>query len=357
MADGTHSTQLRLARPSFRVDGQEQPTLSGGLLTLQISENTQGLYRCEASFGNWGPAEGGTGFLYFDRRLLDFGKPFQVTLGQDVLFDGRITALEARFPEASPPELTVLAEDRLQDLRMTRRTMSYEEVSDSAVIEEIARRHGLTPSVDVSGPTYKVLAQVNQSDLAFLRERCRTIDAELWVEGKTLHAKAHGRRTGPPVELGYRNELREFTVLADLAGQRTSVVVGGWDVRGKSELKHEATDSVLGAELEGGTSGASVLASALGERKEALVHTVPLNADEARARAETFFRLSARRFLVGRGTAETSARLRVGAHVQLRGLGDLFSGKYYLTDVKVRFDGARGLRTEFVGERPGLGNA
>ncbi|CAM4520503.1 phage late control D family protein [Corallococcus exiguus] len=355
MADGTDSSQLKTSRPTFHVDGQAQPTLTGGLLLLRIAENTQGLYRCEATFGNWGPSGGGTGFLYFDRRMLDFGKPFQVRLGQAVLFDGRITALEARFPEASPPELTVLAEDRLQELRMTRRTQTYEGLSDAAVIEEVARRHSLTAQVDVRGPTYKVLAQVNQSDLAFLRERCRTLDAELWVEGSTLHAQTHEKRAGTPLVLGYHNELREFSVLADLAGQRSEVMVGGWDVRGKEALKHVATDSVLGAELDGGLSGASVLGSALGERKEVLVHTVPLNSDEARARAETFFRLSARRFLVGRGIAEPNPRLRAGARVELRGLGQLFSGKYYLTDVTVSFDGTRGLRTEFVGERPGLG--
>ena len=36
------------------------------------------------------------------------------------------------------------------------------------------------------GPTYKTLAQVNQSDLAFMRERARSIDAELWMDGSKI---------------------------------------------------------------------------------------------------------------------------------------------------------------------------
>ncbi len=358
MADGSAAaTHIRVSRPAFRVGGQDQPTLATGLLELSIHESTLGLYRCEARIGNWGPSGGGTGFLYFDRKLLDFGKPFQVKLGADLLFDGRITALEARFPEGSPPELAVLVEDRFQDLRMTRRTRTFPNASDADVIQQIASQHGLTAQVDVNGPTYKVLAQVNQSDLAFLRERCHTIDAELWMEGSTLHAQSRTGRAGQPLTLGYGNELREFTVLADLAGQRTSVTVGGWDVQAKKELKQEATDSVLGGELEGGTSGASLLSSTLGDRKEVLVHTVPLDASEARSRAETFFKLGARRFLTGHGTAQTDARLRVGARVDLQGLGSLFSGKYAVTEVKHLFDGARGLRTEFAAERAALGPA
>jgi hypothetical protein len=49
-------------------------------------------------------------------------------------------------------------------------------------------RDGLSAKVRADGPTYKILAQVNQSDLAFLRERARTIDAELWLDGRTLNA-------------------------------------------------------------------------------------------------------------------------------------------------------------------------
>lgn len=358
MANALQATALRAARPSFRVGGQDVPALSSGLLGLTLEESTQGLYRCEATFGNWGATSGGIGLLYSDRATFDFGKPLQVRLGRDVLFDGRITALEGRYGEASPPELTVLAEDGLQPLRMTRRTRTFTESSDADVIQRIASEHGLGASVDVEGPRHAVLAQVNQSDLAFLRERCRAIDAELWVEGRTLHAQPRtGRAAAAPLALRHGRELYEFTVLADLSGQRTSVTVAGWDVGAKKELKYEATDSVLAGELDGGTSGPGLLASAFGERKEVLVHTLPLGHEEARARAESFLKLGARRFVTGRGTAQTDARLRVGGRVELGGLGALFNGRYYVTGVKHLFDGANGLRTEFTVERPGLGRA
>lgn len=353
MADD--SKGLKASRPTIVVGGEDNAQLGGGLSRLLIAEDTNGLYRCEARFSNWGPINSTTDFLYFDRSTLDFGKDFEIKLESDSLFKGKIMGLEATFPEGQSPEITVLAEDRFQDLRMNRRTRSFTDVSDADVINQIANDHGLSPSVDLSGPTYKVLAQVNQSDLAFIRDRARAVDAELWMEGDTLNAKSHTGRNGTDLQLKYGNQLRDFTVLADLAMQRTSVAVNGWDVSSKSALQHEATDSVISSELNGDTSGVSILQSALGARKESLAHTVPLNHDEAQHEAEAFFKMSARRFVVGRGVAETKASLRVGTKLDLQGLGPLFTGKYYVVEAKHIFDLGKGLRTEFRSERLGIG--
>ncbi|HYV02464.1 MAG TPA: hypothetical protein VEM93_09075 [Actinomycetota bacterium] len=352
--DGSGS-RIAASRPNVAVAGQDDASLAEGLLSLRIHEAADGLFSCEATFGNWGARDGRVSFLYFDRQKLDFGKEVAISLGSDTLFSGRITGLEARYPEGQAPQITVLAEDRYQDLRMVRRTRTFADVSDADVFTQVASDHGLTPDVQVGGPTYRVLAQLNQSDLAFLRERARTIDAELWMSGSTLSARARSDRRGTTATLGYGNELREFTVLADLAGQRTSVTVNGWDIGGKQSLSETATESAVQGELNGGQGGSSILATALAQRKESVASIVPLSSREAQSRAETLYKRVARRFLAGRGVTQTNADLRVGARVKLEHLGDLFSGEYYVTEVVHRFDDANGLRTEFAVERPALG--
>jgi hypothetical protein len=259
---------VRAARPTVSLAGRDNPSLVEGLLSLLVVETTAGLYRCEATFGNWGNTNGTVGYLYFDRSLLEFGRDLQIRLGADAIFSGRIMGLEAHFPEGRGPEVNILAEDRFQDLRMTRRTRSFSNLSDAEVINQIAADHGLRASVNLSGPRHEVLSQINQSDLAFLRERARALDAELWMEGGTLNVKSHARRNGSTLRMTYGDELREFSVLSDLSGQRTTLSVSGWDVAAKAALHHEATDSVISGELNGDLSGASVLRSALGPRKE-----------------------------------------------------------------------------------------
>lgn len=349
-------TAIHAARPTIVVDGEDKAFLAAGLLGLTVHETAVGLARCEALFGNWGNKDGRIDFLFFDRDVLEFGKALAIKVGETTLFDGRITALEANFPEGRPAEIAVLAEDRLQDLRMTRRTRTFADMSDSDLFSRLANDHGLSPQIDVSGPTHKALAQVNQSDLAFMRDRARAIGAEIWVEGTTLHAQPRpARGGGGPVRLTYGNQLREFQVLSDLAHQRTSVRVGGWDVAGKSALSVEATDSVISSEVGNDDSGVSILKSALGERKEGLAHGVPVTQQEAQARAESHFRSIARRFVTGHGVAQTDGALRVGVSAEFDGLGPLFNGKYYIAEVRHLFDGVRGLRTEFTAERPAIG--
>ena len=329
--------------------------MSQGLLQLSVHECVQGLYRCEARFGNLGPQSDKINYLYFDRKKLDFGKQFQVKIDADVIANGRISALEARFLEGEPPEVSVLVEDRFQDLRMTRRTRTFDNVTDSDVMTSIANDHGLQPNINLTGPTYKVLVQVNQSDLAFLRERARAIEAELWMDDTKLYAKPRSARSATPIKMTYGGDLLEFAVLADLAGLRTTVTASGWDVSSKDGVKEDATDSVISGELNGDASGVSILQSAFGARKENLAHSVPFNSQEAKAVAESFFKMSARRFVVGRGTAQGNAKVKVGSTVELSALGPLFDGKYYVSEVHHTFDSAHGFRTAFTVERPGIG--
>jgi uncharacterized protein len=356
MAGNGAAAALRSSRPTIAIGGQESSALAQGLLALRIEENTDGMYRCELSAANWGPVGGGVGFLYFDRREIDFGKELRIKVAGETLFEGRITALEGGYPEGSPPILTLLAEDRMHDLRLKRRTRTFVDQSDEQVCRQLAGEHGLSADVSASGPSHRLLAQLSQSDLAFLRDRCRAIDAEIWVEGRTLMVRSHrDRADARPLELGYGGQLREFTVIADVAGQTGSVTVGGWDVASKAAIVERANESAIQPELNGAEAGAAILARAFASRATTVVHTAPISGPEARARAAALYRQRARRFVQGRGLAETSARLRVGRLVKLQGIGPLFNGDYYLTLVRHVFDPVLGLRTEFGAERPGLG--
>jgi phage protein D len=97
------------------------------------------------------------------------------------------------------------------------------------------------------------------------------------------------------------------------------------------------------------------LRQAFGERPDTLAHAVPASGAQARALAEASFRHLARRFVVGRGVAETKPELRVGAKVTIKGVGPLFEGDYTVTDVAIRYDAELGLRTEFACDRPAIG--
>jgi phage protein D len=356
------SPTLRVARPAIKVDGQTKAELAGGLQSMLVEETTDGLYRCELTLFNWGAKGGEIGYLYFDRQLLDFGKSISVetaaTGDPGTVFSGRIMGLEARCSQSQTPQITVLAEDRLQDLRMTRRTRSFEQMSDEDAIRQIASQHSLQAQIELDGSpvTHRILAQVNQSDLAFLRERARAIGAEVWAADQTLYVKSRSHRSSADVTLTYGQNLVEFTVLADLAGQRTSFTAVGWDPGAKEAVSHEATAQAISGEASGGTSGPALLQQKLGERKEQLVHLTPASAAEARVLAEAAYRKAARRFVTGTAMTDGDPKLQVGQTVDMKGLGPMFDGKYYIAEARHLFDMNSGYRTQIRVERPWIGD-
>jgi uncharacterized protein len=343
------------ARPEVRVDGTTIDDLTNGLEVMRVHEGRETPATLELEVGNWGtPAAGGTpDFRFLDRRQLDFGKRIEVAFRSSTIFRGRITGLEVVFPRSGVPGLVVLAEDELQVLRLARRTRTFENVTDEDVVRSVAGDHGLTANVDLPGPTHACVAQLDQSDLAFLRDRVRAVGGELWVRDGELHAAQRPSRAGRgrPPRLRVNQEISELRVRADLAHQATEVVVGGWDVAAAAAIAERAGDSVLGAEAQDGETGATILRRAFGERVQTVAATAPAGTAEAQARAAAIFRARARRFLRGEAVCVTAGAVAVGGRFTLEGAGAPFSGDYQVIDVVHRFDVAAGARSEIMFER------
>jgi len=167
--------------------------------------------------------------------------------------------------------------------------------------------------------------------------------------------QARTRRDAGTLTLTYGAELLEFTVLADLAHQRSKVKVSGWNVAGKDAIDVEAGESAVSSELDERRSGGSVLDQALAERTERIGLATPLSQAEAQSLADMRYRRRARRFLTGAGVADGTPAIQVGSALDLRGIGPLFEGKYYVTLVRHTHDVVNGYRTTFEVERPGIG--
>lgn len=349
--------------PVFKVDGEVRGELARDLLRLEIAEDTAGLKTCSARFIAQGPVPGGENeaLLYLDGRVLDFGKSLEVAIGsaaaERTVFVGSVSAIEACFREDREPEALVLAEDRLMDLRMTRRMKTYEQVSDADIARAIADAHGIAAAADAQGPTYDRVQQWNQSDLAFLRERARLIRAEVWIADDTLHFKTRDGRAGTRITLVRGNQLLSLDARADLAHQRTRVKVSGYDAGAREGIDEESGADAIQAEIAGGRTGPEILAQAFGERVSYRVREVPLAAGEAAdwARGEMLRR--ARGFVRVRGVADGSADLTVGSELRLERVGGPFEGGgYYVTEVCHTYDLADGFRTRFAAERPTVDN-
>lgn len=256
------------------------------------------------------------------------------------------------------PHVTVTAEDALMKLRMTRRLKTYEDVTDADIAQAIATEHGLSASTAADGPQYDVVQQWNQSDLAFLRERARLVQAEIWCVDDVLHFKSRPNREATTLTLVQGNHLIAVRLRADLAHQRSKVVVSGYDASTRDTVEEEAGADAIQAEVSGGRTGPSVLDQAMGERVSRRVREAPLLSGEASAWAKAEMLRRCRQFVTVEATTRGTPDMVVGSAVTLERVGDPFTGgSYYVTRVRHTFDLENGHRTRFEAERATVNGA
>jgi Bacteriophage probable baseplate hub protein len=347
--------------PVFTVDGELVRPLARDCARLEITEGVDGLKRMQAEFIAVGGHATGPpdGMYHLDGATVDFGRSIRVTIGpegnQRHVFEGQVSALEAVFGDGDPPTVVVLAEDVLMRLRMTRRMRTYVDATDADIAAELAGEHGLSADVSADGPRYDVVQQWNQSDLAFLRERARLIRAELWATGRTLHFRSRTDRSGTTVTLTQGVDLLSARLTADLAEQRSSVVVTGYDATSGKTIEERAGADVADTEITTGRSGPRLVAKAMGDAISYRVREAALTADEATAWSRAEMLRRARRFVTVHGTTRGSPEMVVGSRLTLRHVGAPFDGSgYYVTKVCHLFDPPQGFRTRFEAERPSL---
>jgi uncharacterized protein len=351
------------ATPVFKVNDKVVNSMARDCPRLEIAEGVDGLKTLHLTLAAVGA--GATGppapMFYLDGKVLDFGSRISVAVGPDLtqrtVFEGVVSAIEAVFVDKQPPLVVVSAEDALMRLRMTRRMRTYRKSTDAEIAADIAGLHGLRSEVDAEGPRYDIVQQANQSDLAFLRERARLIRAELWCSGETLHFVTRTKRRGTKLTLIQGKELLNVRLCADLAHQRSDVVVTGYDASTAKGIDERSGDAIT-AEVASGRTGVAILRKTFGTSVSLRVRETALTSEEATAFAKAEMLRRARSFVTVTGMTTGSPDMIVGSTLDLQLVGAPFEGPgYYTVHVRHTFDQADGLRTHFVAERATVNEA
>lgn len=347
------------ARPTLRVAGQEDERLSALLTSMRMEESDGGMSQLELRITDWVATEGGRAELAFDGGSpLKLGAELAVYSGDEAgpreIFKGKVSALEMVCNYGQPPELVVLAEDALAAARRARRSKVYTDMTPADVVRAVAGELGLTASVSGLGAPQSSWAQLDETDLGFLRRLLARFDADLQVVGTQLQVSPRKDVQRGTVELTLYGQLARVRLTADLADQATAVTVAGWNPRDGSAVQGEA-GAIAHAGPGQGRSGVDWAREAFGERSEHLAAPAVFSDDEARAVAEAALDQRARRFVRAEGLAEGNAQLRVGSSVRLAGVSPQFDNTYYVVRACHLFDMRQGYRTEFSAECAYLG--
>src|SRR4029450_14011175 len=124
----------------------------------------------------------------FKQSMLTIGAPVPIKSGAaessggspETLISGEITSIEGFFEE-NQSQIIVRGYEKGHRLQRARRTRTFTNVTDSDTLNQGASEApGDTDPVDSPGVTYTYLAQVNQTDWEFLKERARALGYSLY---------------------------------------------------------------------------------------------------------------------------------------------------------------------------------
>jgi phage protein D/phage baseplate assembly protein gpV len=302
-----------------------------------------------------------------DLKLLDEG-PFDLTKEVEIesateegekisLIKGEITALEPEFCDGMVAELVVRGYDKSHRLYRESRSKAFLNQKDSDLAQSIAGSAGLSPEVDVTSTVYDHIYQHNQSDLAFLMQRAWRIGYECFVEdGKLYFRKPPSGNAS--LTLTWGDDLHVFRPRMTLAEQVDEVLVKGWDPEKKETIVGQASTGNLYPGVGEARNGAA-WASTFGNGKVVIVDQPVVSQSEADTLAAARLDEISGAFIEAEGEAFRRPDLRAGRIIELRALGQRFSGKYLVTNARhsytpegfVTVFAVRGTRTGSLAEQ------
>jgi uncharacterized protein len=339
--------------PDFRIEvegRQLSPGTHGDVIDLKVNLGADELGGFDITFNNWDDEH--FNFKYSDSPELMIGNMVRIELGYvnrtRQVIHGPITTISPRFSEGGALTVSVSGKDSLEFLKSRKpkpgERVKWVKKKDTDIARDIARRNHLEFVGDESAITYDVVYQKNLDDAQFLLQRARRIDFECFVlvgpkAGRnTLYfQRPRDGRDGEAVrvyELEWGRSLRNFSPTLSSDRQVAKVTVRGWDPREKKPIVGVATHKDLPPSTKANSTSGPKLASQKFADRENLVVDRPVTSErEARDLAISILRERATRFGTGNGSTIGIPELQPDDNIDLKGLGDRFSGRYRVRKV------------------------
>lgn len=332
------------------VDGQPLSTAFASALTsVEVQQSLSLVDMAVLTFDN---PEGKIG----DAPTLSCGKELEVKMGYlgkvVSLFKGDIVALEPSYPIEGKPFVVVRAYDRKHRLRRGRKQRVFLNQKVSDIAQTIASEEGLSADIEDTGVQHPYLIQNNQTNIDFLHELGRRYHVEVRVAGveNKLVVKKPKSTEGPTAKFKWGENLKSFYVKKSVANVPTEVEVRTWDMVRKSTISSTAQS------LHGKLGSSSVLdeaKKAFGAAKRLIAIRPTLDQQEASAMASSVLNEEAMNAVKGRGTIVGDTSVVPGMVIELEGLGQTWSGKYYVTGATHVYHHVSGYATQFEVKRNG----
>ena len=344
-----------IARPAFAVtvDGTPLPIA----VALQVSriyvDEDVGLPSMFSVDLAGGDAKNETAWI--DGSMFAIGAAVEIKMGYgdalETLIAAEVTGLEPAFSRGGQPSLTVRGHDRRHRLLRGRKTRSFVQQKDSDIAATIASEAGLTAQTKDSRVVHDYILQAGVTNMEFLQERARSIEYEVVVEDKTLHFRPVQNAQGETLTITPEDDLLEFYPCLSTMGQLSELELRGWSPKDKKEIVAKAKGGDEVSTMGGSDSGAALAKDAFGAAAVILSNVPVFTQAEADQLARAGFNRAVLELVSGDGVCSGRTDLRPGQVIKIDGIGERFSGRYYVSATSHRYTPRYAYQTHFVVRR------
>ncbi|OUL32916.1 VgrG-related protein [Nostoc sp. 106C] len=265
---------------------------------------------------------------------------------EDLLIEGEITAMEVHFNEKSEAHMIIRGYDISHRLHRGRYNRSFLNKTDSDIVKQIASEVGIKiGKIDPSGEVHEYVFQENQSNMEFLRERAARIGFELFIQNDKLYFRKPESQES--IQLKWLVDISKFSTRVTSAEQVSAVEVRGWDYTQKKAIASTANaETVITDTGNKKGSSSSTKFSNLKPPKMTVVDQPIASTTQAQKMAQALCDELGGEFVYADAKAVGNPKVRPGKVITLTGMGDRYSGKYYVTETR-HFYTQRIYTTEF----------
>ncbi|MBE8991334.1 VgrG-related protein [Nostoc sp. LEGE 12450] len=353
---------LYLSEPKIQIDGQPaSPELMKDLLQITIEESLHlpAMFTLVIHNSYIPTSDRAENKAWRHDQLFKIGKKvklgftssttldnnFQEEVGEFII-EGEITAMEVHFNEKSEADIIVRGYDISHRLHRGRYNRSFLNETDSGIVNKIIKEVGIKPgNIEPTGEVHKYVFQENQTNMEFLRERAARIGFELFITEEKLNFCKP--KTQGALSLKWLVDINKFSTRVTSAEQISSVEVRAWDytqkklISGTANKEKQTTET--GNKLGSSTSNAF---SNLKSPKMIVVDKPVVSKKQADTMAQALCDELGGEFVYADAKAEGNPDIRPGRVISLEGMGDRYSGKYYVTETR-HFFNQRVYETDF----------
>lgn len=263
------------------------------------------------------------------------GKEIEIKLGyrstEETVFKGMVVKHGIKARDGSAV-LIIECRDAAVKMTLVPKSKYSHDVKDSDMIEELLDAHGLQKDVEGTDLQHKELVQYNCTDWDFMLCRADANGLLCIAENGKLNVLKPDLSSSTVLNIQYGASVLELDAEIDARLQQKKVTATAWS----------ATDGEMISGIEGddpqapdaGNLTADALAENFDEEAFDLIHSGSLDQQELQAWANSKMQKERLAKIRGKVTTEGTAAVKPGQLIELRGAGERFEGKLFVTGVR-----------------------